>query len=196
MGFFNPFAGLGSGKGENKSKDAEVYLPFGTVENCQEYIIGTPYKFYNRPTLVLNSTDVRGADKRYIQFAELNFYDAEGNVINFNDYNPTITGSKVELATGESVDKVIDRDPNTKYFTDLDSNVGLTITLESDYTGMLKYFSYVTGSDAPERDAITFTIDLLYKTSMERILIVNNAEIPVERKAETQLFELSYGGIN
>lgn len=179
---------LSENGGGGGSESLSIGNPYGLLEFCDTHTTGNAIRYYSRPTLVLHCRDVRGPSKSYIQFAELNFYDSEGNLIDLSDYNPTITGSKPELATGESVDKSIDGDPNTKYFTSLDSSAGLTVTIELDYTGTFGYFSYTTGFDAQERDPTTFTIDSYRGTTVTRIIDVSNAEITTTRMAETQLF--------
>ena len=182
MGFFNPFSGLGGGKKEDTGGINSAYgFSAGITESITEII-------RPRPTLILHCSEIRGAEKTYVQFAELKFYDRKGELINISEYEPIISCDLTPANEQQDIEKSIDNNIETKFCARWNTTTGLTITLEINYWDDIGYFSYITGEDAPERDMISFTIDYYQDDQISRILNVSNADISTNRQTETQLF--------
>lgn len=183
MGFFNPFSGLGGGKKTDTGNINSVYgFSVGVTEST------TDVARQLRPTLILHCSEIRGAEETYVQLAELKFYNKKGELINISEYNPTISCNLIAVNAQQSIETSIDNDITTVFCAYWNATTGLTITLESDYSDGIGYFSYVTGADMPARDMISFTIDYYWDAQTSRILDVSNASISTNRQTETQLF--------
>lgn len=150
-------------------EDGDLYVE---IKNSFNYLRMTIYK--NR-----NNTNVT-------QMSDIRFSDGNGNYYPFT--GATITGN-VSGATGETVDKLIDNNVDTKYcatsFTPSTSNpMIITITLGaaislSDYP----LFEYWTANDSPERDPVSFDVDISDDgANYTNILQIREATITTTRK--------------
>lgn len=98
------------------------------------------------------------------QLSEIRFNDGSNNYFNFT--GASISSNKTGASSSESVEKLIDSNVDTKFcvnsFTPTFENpleIYLTFALEFDIAAY-PIFEYWTANDEPERDPISFDIDI------------------------------------
>lgn len=166
-----------------------VGTPMGHAAFVDEAITGYAELTPRNTSIVIMFNGIRANANGYIQFAELNFYDENDELIVFGDYDPDIDSTTVGTSSNESIDKSIDGNANTKYCA-VWRQSPVTVTIGCDYIGTINSFSYTTANDSVERDPVSFTISLRQTgdSGYRTVLTVTGATIPTTRKTETDKF--------
>ena len=178
-GFFNVQMDglLGSIRGMTGFFNVQMDGLLGSIRSFR--ILRTTYE------TIMRITAKRG-DNGYVQMAEMNFYDRNGNLIDLR--NATVTTNITPSGSSYGPGNVVDQNIYTKL---CGSWIEPTIvTIQTDYPLDIVQFSYTTADDYYERDPVSFQILTgapgTFIDEGTVILAVSNADIPASRYTETE----------
>lgn len=185
-----------TGAHQNKLKQIRALAIYSAAHSDEEILEHSREISEGHPShdlFCLEISDIRGSGS-YMQLSEFSLYDANRQKIQISEWSCTCSNMSDDAA--ESADNLIDGDPDTKMCVSYSGGV-CTVQMYLVLPEGIKpsFYSITTGNDSPERDPVSW--NLYHSAGFSELALVDsqtNANVPEERKTESELFPINTGG--